>query len=240
MTKLVLDTCSWLDLAKPRFKEAFDDLEAQVRNEQIELLTTDIIIEEWDRNKERILKEIIHSIRDNAKNAIKMAEYLPLAEQADLNKIIKKYKDIEKNQEDLAKTYLSKIESFLKASPKFTVSDDVKLKMAERALTKKAPFHNNKNNMADALIFFGAKDYLKAQSGEDTKLIFVTINYTDFCKGKGDTSIHPDLDDENVVLFNNVAQALDLSNELIEDMEAYHESLFNNWIDLQIDIARGK
>ena len=52
--------------------------------------------------------------------------------------------------------------------------------MANRALTKQAPFHNSKNNMADALLYFGAIEHVIKESQIATDLIFVTSNYKEF------------------------------------------------------------
>lgn len=56
MAKLILDTSTWLDLAKPRAEEVLIELEEQVSQNITVLLTCDIIIEEWNRNKTRVLQ----------------------------------------------------------------------------------------------------------------------------------------------------------------------------------------
>ena len=47
---------------------------------------------------------------------------------------------------------LDRIEKLLKASPIIEPSEAVKLRAAQRAIDKKAPFHRDKNAMADAII----------------------------------------------------------------------------------------
>lgn len=57
MAKLVLDTCSWIELAKPKFSTVLDELETQIKHGITVIISCDLIIEEWERNKKRIDKK---------------------------------------------------------------------------------------------------------------------------------------------------------------------------------------
>lgn len=240
MAKLILDTSSWLDLAKPRIEEVLNELEEQVAQNITILLTCDIIIEEWDRNKARVLQEVIASIRNHAKSALKMSELLPDKEKESLIEIIEKYTKVEKDQTQLAEVYFNRVEKLLKNSEIFEIEDALKLDMANRALTKQAPFHNSKNNMADALLYFGAVEHVKKTNQIATDLIFVTSNHKEFGDPKDLTQLHPDLYEGNVHFSNNLAQALKMRKEAIDLMDEYHEYKFWDWIDTEVEIARGK
>jgi hypothetical protein len=240
MAKLIIDTSTWLDIAKPRFSEILDELENQVEQQITVLLTSEIILEEWDRNKEKILNEVITSIRSHAKSALKMGELLPDTDKIELAKLVDKYTTIEAEQEHLAINYIDRVERLLKGSTIYKIDDNLKIEMANRALTKKAPFHNSKNNMADALLYFGAVEYIDKNVEFATDLIFVTLNHKEFSDSTDVTKLHPDLFKWNVHFYNNLAQALKMRKELIDEMDEYTEYKFWDWIETQAEIARGK
>ena len=240
MAKLIIDTCSWLELSKPRFSEVLTELETQVHNGQTILLTSEIIIEEWDRNKDRIIQDIKASIRTHAKSALKLTEFLNETEAKQISDIVEKYKSEEVKQEELAMIHFKRVEELLKTSTVYEISDKLKLEVTDRALQKKAPFHNNKNNTADALLYLGAVDYVDKEAQIATDLFFVTINYKEFSDPKDSTKLHPELEKRNVHFYNNVAQALKMRTELVDEMDEYHEHQLWNWIESQAEIARGK
>jgi hypothetical protein len=240
MAKLILDTSTWLDLAKPRIEEVLIELESQVNDGITVLLTCDIIIEEWHRNKTRVLHDVITSIRSHAKSAMKMADFLPDEDGSKLRIIIEKYTQIQAEQERLAEMFFNRVESLINKSEVFKIEDRIKLDMANRALTKQAPFHNSKNNMADAMLYFGAVEHVAYTTQIASDLIFVTSNYREFSDPADFTKIHPDLHKGNVHFSNNLAQALKMRKDAIDLLDEYHEYKFWDWVDLQVDIARGK
>ena len=240
MAKLILDTSTWLDLAKPRIEEVLTELESQISEGITILLTCDIIVEEWNRNKDRVLQDVFTSIRNHAKSALKMADYLPTQEAESLKKIIGRYSVVQSEQERLAEHFFYRVDALLKKSELFKIEDRIKVEMANRALTKQAPFHNSKNNMADALLYFGAIEHVAENTQIATDLIFVTSNHREFADPSDLTKIHPDLHKGNIHFSNNLAQALKMRKESIDLLDEYHEYKFWDWVDLQVDLARGK
>jgi predicted nucleic acid-binding protein len=66
LLKLVVDTCVWLDLAKDyRDQPVISALEDLIRHRQIELLVPEIVIEEFQRNKDRIIEETQRTLQSN-------------------------------------------------------------------------------------------------------------------------------------------------------------------------------
>lgn len=238
MAKLFLDTCAWLDITKPRLGEILIELEKQVDEGITVLLTCDIVFEEWARNKDRVSKENISSIRSHAKSASIIADFLPERDKSELERLIEKYTKAqpEKHAEEL----LNRVEKIMKKSESFEISDNIKIEMANRALTKKAPFHNSKNNMADALLYFGAVDYVNKENQIATDLIFVTSNYKEFSDPSDNSKIHPDLYKDNVHFSNNLARALEMRREVIDLMDEYHEYQLWDWIEWQGEVLRAK
>ena len=240
MAKIILDTCAWLDLVKPKFSEVLDELEKQVKNNITVIITCDILLDEWNRNKLKIINEATTSFRTHAKSALKIGDFLNDSEKEILKNILEKYSVLEKEQERLALAYIDRVEKLLKNSLKYSINNDLKLEMTNRALDKKAPFHNSKNNMADALIYFGGVEYVVENNQIATDLLFVTNNHKEFGNPVDLQKLHPDLEKFNVHYFNNLAEALEMRKEIIDEMDEYNESKFWSWVDLQVDIARGK
>ncbi|SHN42329.1 hypothetical protein SAMN05216311_114181 [Chitinophaga sp. CF418] len=240
MAKLILDTSTWLDLAKPRIEEVLIELEQQIDQKITVLLTCDIILEEWERNKKRVLEDVISSIRQHAKSAMKLADLLSKEDKAALVRIVEKYTQVQEEQEHLAQIFFSRVEKLLYESEKFKIYDQLKIDMADRALTKQAPFHNSKNNMADALLYFGAIEHVNQKNEIATDLIFVTSNYKEFSDPIDFTKLHEDLHKRNVHFYNNLARALKMRKEVIDLTDEYDEYRFWMWIESEAEIARGK
>ena len=169
-----------------------------------------------------------------------MAELLPESDKNDLERIVEKYTKIEAEQEKLANKFFDRVERLLNKSETFKIEDKLKIDMANKALSKQAPFHNSKNNMADALLYFGAVEHVNKTSQFATDLIFVTSNHKEFSDPNDLTKIHPDMYKGNVHFSNNLAQALTMRKEAIDLMDEYHEIQFWDWIETEAEIARGK
>ena len=240
MAKIILDTCTWLDLAKPKFSEVLSELECQVEEGITILITCEIIVEEWERNKQKIIKEISNSIKSYAKSAINIANYLPEEEKEKLNNILEKYRDIESEQLKIAKSHFKRVENLFNKSQIFKIENELKLKIIERGINKLAPFHNSKNNISDALIYFGAIDFVQSSWIIANEIIFVSQNTKEFSDPNNINEIHPDLKTERVYYSTNLASALKMRKEIIDEFDENNEAKFEAWIDIQIDESRGK
>ena len=58
LTKLALDTNIWIYLTKPSFGVLFEKLKNGNRHD-FDIIVNDIVIKEWDRNKENTRKALI-------------------------------------------------------------------------------------------------------------------------------------------------------------------------------------
>ena len=102
------------------------------------------------------------------------------------------------------------------------ISDSVKVQAADLALAKKAPFHKNKNSMADALIIISTIQF--ASSTEPNTCIFVSNNTDDFSSDESKNEIHIDLKEmfaEYKVSYSiNIGLALNqIENNIVDDEE---------------------
>jgi rRNA-processing protein FCF1 len=113
------------------------------------------------------------------------------------------------------------------------ISDEVKTIIPKRnqnvdkivvdlALTKEAPFFgpddrnlvdkSKKNQMADAVLFFTAYEYVKDNNFNYEKVFFITVNKEDFCPKGNNSILHPNLqsyaDKVGLTYFNNLERML--------------------------------
>ena len=69
----MIDTCVWLDLAKDYSQRSLlSALEELIRMGRVSLLTPQLVIEEFERNKERIVEESGRSIGSTLRRAKEM------------------------------------------------------------------------------------------------------------------------------------------------------------------------
>jgi hypothetical protein len=88
---------------------------------------------------------------------------------------------------------IQRIERIFAASTVIGTGDGVKLRTAQRAVEKLAPFHEDKNSIGDAILIEIYRDVLST-GAEDAKYAFVTHNKHDFSNMIGDErQPHPDL-----------------------------------------------
>ena len=79
MVKLLIDTCVWLDIAKTsKGEEILNLLSEFIDNKEIEILLPEIIISEFDRNKDRVIADAGKSLSSQFKKVKEM-----VAEHAD-------------------------------------------------------------------------------------------------------------------------------------------------------------
>jgi predicted nucleic acid-binding protein len=70
MFNLLIDTCVWLDIAKDHRQMAvLDTLETLIRDGQLHLLLPRIVVDEFLRNKNRVVEEGSRSLSSSLKRA---------------------------------------------------------------------------------------------------------------------------------------------------------------------------
>jgi hypothetical protein len=75
---------------------------------------------------------------------------------------------------------LDRIEKLLTSSPIIETSEAVRLRAVQRAIEKKAPFHHDKNAMADAILIETYADCVRGKAVPGVRFAFVTLNKSDF------------------------------------------------------------
>jgi hypothetical protein len=188
MFKMLIDTCVWLDLARDR-KQALllDALKEMVNLDLVSMIVPRAVIDEFRRNRERIAKESTKSLSSHfrlVKDAVdkiggdKRRVKLILAHLDDVDHKIPIVGGAVANN-------LDRIEKLLESSHIVEPSERVRLRAAQRALDKKAPFHREKNSMADAVIIETYAECVLANHNRRSRFAFVTHNKNDFSVERG-------------------------------------------------------
>jgi hypothetical protein len=197
MFKLLIDTCVWLDIAKDtRQAPLLDVMDEMIRQRLISVLVPDLLLTEFRRNRARIAA-------DSAKS---MSSHFRLVKDA-IGRIggdEKRVKSVLSHLDDVshkiplvggaAGAALDRIEKTLAAGSPVPMNHGIRLRAAQRAIDKRAPFHRDKNSMADAMLIETYADCVGAKGAVGSRFAFVTHNKADFSTPNGNQKLpHPDI-----------------------------------------------
>lgn len=242
MTTVVLDTNIWIYLTSDSYFELWQKLKEMKENKEINIVVNDIILLEWERNRETTIKNLVDNIKREYRSAKNLASYLPSDAKNAFLKSISEYQE-EKNRIKMAENRVKEVETFMHSCSMFKVTNDQKLFVSELAINKVPPFQNNKNNFNDALIIRNVSEGIKQTDYNKYDLIFVSNNPDDFID-KSSKQPYPELFKglENIKLktVTELGEALKLAPELFDG--------FDEWVESQIEaealsaweISRGK
>ncbi|WP_263383535.1 PIN domain-containing protein [Granulicella arctica] len=194
---MLVDTCVWLDVAKDRSQLPLLDLmDEMIRLDLLRLLVPTTVLEEFQRNRDRVAQESRKSLSAHFR-LVKDAVTKVGGEQKKLQDVMSHLDDVTHKIPLIGSATddtLQRIEDLLKRGVLITPSTTAMLEAAKRAVAKKAPFHHNKNSMADAVIIETYAEAVKARRARGSRFIFVTHNKSDFSAEQGDQRLpHPDL-----------------------------------------------
>lgn len=237
MIYLILDTNIWLYLANgldPITAKHHDDLHFKLLeslkelkdNNDICIIINEIIVEEWKRNKEHSkakIKKLILKLENPDNSFTELKKYVK-SQTDDLKEeyIVGLQNDIKANEK-----HIQNVEDFLlKDCMMVDISQEIKVKIFDLSVLNKAPFHNKKNNIADASILFSSTEYLNDKLWEDdVSAIFVSNNIDDFTDGKNKNDFHPDIKEivgNNKIKYERVLPAaLNVSKSIIQEIEEH-------------------
>jgi hypothetical protein len=196
MFRMLIDTCVWLDLAKDQKQlPLLGVVEEMVRLGMLTLIVPRVILDEFKRNRERIAKESAKSLSAHFR-LVKEAVGKIGGDKRRMRLVLSHLDDVDHKIPIVggaAVATLDRIETLLKASPILEASEAVKLRAAQRAIEKKAPFHRDRNSMADAVIIEMYAECVRGQAGGGVRFAFVTHNKSDFSIENGNQKLpHPD------------------------------------------------
>jgi hypothetical protein len=152
--KILIDTCVWLDLAKDaQQRPLLSALEELVQERRVVLVVPTIVREEFERHRERIVKESARSMTGVLKRVRDVVERL--GDAGKKNVVLQQLQDVGHMIPLLGEAAIDsigRIASLLDGGEILPITDAVKLAAADRAIFGRAPFHRQKNSIADAII----------------------------------------------------------------------------------------
>lgn len=197
MLRILIDTCVWLDIAKDyRHLKTLDVLVDMIRDGDAELIVPQQTLDEFQRNKGRVVKETSQGISTVFKRVSEAIRQHGKEEGRD--SLLKQLGDMDYligKQGEYANANIGRIEELLGGGTIIQTSDEIKIRAAQRAIDKRCPFHKNKNSMADAVLLEIYRDMIGDKSG-DHHFAFVTHNKHDFSNMNADERTpHPDIEE---------------------------------------------
>ena len=194
--RVMIDTCIWLDLARnyraaPLVRALYDMCD----NAELEIIVPDIVKEEFERNKDRVLAEATKSVQSTLKT-LKSAlpTFLdPVAQKDALDAI--QGLDFTSATGGMP-SILDQVEELMGHPENIEIESTIfqKARAANRALDKHAPCHQGKNSVADAVLFEIYDELRNEPHRDHIAYVFATTNHKDFSELKGDNRApHPDL-----------------------------------------------
>jgi hypothetical protein len=194
---ILVDTCVWLDLAKdPRQTPVLGVIDEMVKKNLVALIVPGVVLDEFRRNRERIATESAKSLASHFR-LVKDAVGKIGGDKRRMRIVLAHLDDVNQKMPMVGGTAtatLDRIEKLLTASPSIAPTDDVKLRAAQRAIEKRAPFHRDRNSMADALIIETYSEYVRSKISKGNRFAFVTHNKNDFSLVNGNQKLpHPDI-----------------------------------------------
>jgi hypothetical protein len=196
MFQLLIDTCVWLDIAKDRKQRGLViALERLLEHKKIELIVPRIVVEEFDCHKVRIVQEATKSMSTTLRRAKELVG--EFGKGAKARRVMEEIDNIDYLMPSLGDTAvdsLVRIEALFKTAKILEISDAFKLRAAQRAFDKKAPFHREKNSIADAVLIEVYAETAATTRTKGLRFSFVTHNVKDFSLPNGDSRLpHPDI-----------------------------------------------
>jgi hypothetical protein len=196
MYKMLVDTCVWLDLVKdPNQQSLLGVIEELMNMGELSLIVPQIVVDEFQKNKARITDESSRSLSSHFKQVKEVVNKFgdPGKKQAILHQLNDLDQKIPLLGAAKATGSVTRIERLLTAAP-ITITYEVKGRAAQRAIEGRAPFHRNKNSIADAMLIEIYADEVTSKNSRGIRFAFVTHNLSDFSDPGGNKKTpHPDI-----------------------------------------------
>jgi hypothetical protein len=195
MFKILADTCIWENLAKdPQQRPLLNVVMELTHSQDLGLIVPRIVLEEWERRKDRITKENVRSVSGVLK---RIKEIVGKHGEGDGKAVALQQLNLVDSKlprlGDAAETAVANIDPLLQGAEIIETTDAIMMRAARRALEKKAPFIAQKN-MADAIIIEAFAECVKGPATTGHRFAFVTNNVNDFSDRKvNDKNPHPDI-----------------------------------------------
>jgi len=196
MFHLLIDTCVWLDLAKDHQQESLlTVLEELVRQKQVSLILPRTIVDEFARNKTRVAEESCRSLSGVLKRVKEAVNKFGHGKSKQIT--LDQLNDVDHKIPILGEAAIgaiSRIEALFGSTPIIELTDEIKVRAAQRAIEKRAPFHKQRNGINDAILIEIYAGVVKSKNAPKVRFAFVTHNTSDFSHPNCSNKLpHPDI-----------------------------------------------
>lgn len=195
MLHLLVDTSTWLDLSKRRDGQRWIvALRVLIGQGKVELLVPALVVDEFERNRERIETSMTTSVAQRFKLIKQDLDEYGGTGNADALRLIENLARHVPLIGAMATRNFDDVLELLRSGSVIEPIDADHGAVVERGLAKRAPLHRSRNSVADALL---VELYATAIDGHDLAVephAFVTSNTDDFSLQGGDRrQPHPDI-----------------------------------------------
>jgi hypothetical protein len=194
---LLVDTSTWLDLAKCRDgQKTIYTIGELVGDGELRLLVPPVVVEEFARNRPRVEASITTSLADRLRSLRREVRDFGGDAHAETHDALDELAHHAPLIGAMTTRNFDDIDALLKAGVSVQPTDAQRSKVVQRGLDKRAPLHKNKNSVADALILEGFAAAVGEADLSQHPHVFVSTNFDDFSAENGDRRRpHPDLAD---------------------------------------------
>lgn len=231
MFHVLIDTSVWLKLAEDhKLTPLLQVVRGLVALKKMRLIVPRLVIDEFNRNRERVAKAASRSFTSQV-NEVRKAINKVGGDQKTTKLVLKHLDELNHKLPKLgmpADDTFSTIEKLFNEAEVIEASESVMARAAGRQLHRKAPCHQNKISIADAVILETFLDASKVKMRGD-RFAFVTDNVHDFSSATDHRLPHTDIAASfskiRTMYFNNLAACLrKIDPSFVSEVE---------WLDLQ-------
>lgn len=219
MLHLLVDTSTWLDLAQRRDGQRWIvAMRVLIHQEALELLVPLVVLDEFDRNRERVEAKMTSSITQRFKMI--RQDLMDYGGDDDAH-AVGVIDDLSRHLPlvgAMTTRNFTEIRDLLASGRQVAATHEEKDRVVQRGLLKAAPFHRSRNSVADALLI---ELYGTAAARADLTVdphAFVTSNSDDFSQSNGDKRHpHPDIATVFVDAGSRYALGVDGLDQVLRD-----------------------
>lgn len=197
MLHLLVDTSTWLDLAKRRDGQRWIvAMRLLVDQDDLQLLVPEVVIVEFERNRDRVETTMTSTVAQRFKLMKQDLGHYGGRDYEQALGVIEGLAHEVPLIGAMTTRNFNEVLDLLRNGKVLDPTDTERSRVVQRALDKRAPFHRSRNSVADALLI---EIYATAVGGVDLAQdphAFATSNSDDFSLPNGDQrERHPDLAD---------------------------------------------
>lgn len=224
MFYIFLDTCVLLDIStKKNDLPLVSALEELVASKMVTLVIADLVIIEYERNKENVANRTAKRLSQEFKQVKAIVNEFAEEKKLETLEVLDDINARLPLLTDASYNTIQRVEKLINDATKVSISERSKIAAIQRGLEKKAPFHISKNSVADAVIIEQFLEFTLSRTSENDSYFFITHNHNDF-SSKDHRKPHPDFDNifnvDNVFYFNNLGSAIsNIDEDVLSQIE---------------------